>query len=48
MAKGKRAVPEAFRRVIERRRSGAAGSHVGRTVPRGVAKRAAVRTSQES
>jgi hypothetical protein len=48
MAKGKRAVPEGFVRVLDRRNSGAAGPHKGRTnSTRGADKRAAVQSSRE-
>lgn len=49
MAKGKRVVPGAFVRVLDRRRSGAAGPHRdGRTVSRGADNRVAIRSSKEN
>lgn len=45
MAKGRRAVPEGFVRIIERRRSGAAGTHQGRTETRSAERRGAIRSS---
>lgn len=47
MAKGRRPCPDGFRRVLDRRRSGAPGPHQGRTQTRGAENRAAVHNSQE-
>lgn len=43
----RRKLPSGVVRVLERRRSGAAGPHAGRTRTRGSTKRAAIRASQE-
>lgn len=45
MAKGRRAVPEGFVRIIERRRSGAAGTHQGSTETRSAERRGAISSS---